>query len=65
MTTSRDDIKGWFDRGIAQNAGRKFVSKDFMIIVCDTFGNKDYILFIAHAQYLTHSGVFKSGKTTC
>lgn len=53
MTTSKDDIKGWFDRGIAQN-------KDFMIIVCDTFNYEDYPVYCSftafNAQYNAHSG---------
>jgi hypothetical protein len=39
MSTSREEISGWFDRGTAKNAR-------WMIVVCDTFDWEDYPVFV-------------------
>ncbi len=40
--TTRDDISGWFDRGVAQNAL-------YLIVMCDSFSYEDYPVF-AHSD---------------
>lgn len=37
--TTKNEIAGWFDRGIAQGATH-------MLIVCDTFDHDDYPVFV-------------------
>jgi hypothetical protein len=44
MTATRQDIEGWFDRGLNQGS-------DFMIIVCDTFDYEDYPVYASKADY--------------
>lgn len=55
MSTTRSDIEGWFDNGVADK-------QQFMIIVCDTFDWEDYPIFCDDAkelaeQYASHNGV--------
>ena len=38
MAATRQDIEGWFDRGVAQKARH-------MIVVCDSFDYDDYPVF--------------------
>lgn len=38
MAATRQDIEGWFDRGVAQQARH-------MIVVCDSFDYDDYPVF--------------------
>jgi len=38
MTATRQDIEGWFDRGVAQKATH-------LIVVCDTYDHDDYPCF--------------------
>lgn len=52
--TTKDDLRQWFDRGIADN-------QDFMIVVCDDFDYEDYPVY-AKAEdfqkaYKEHNGV--------
>jgi hypothetical protein len=46
--TTRADISGWFDRGLAEGA-------DFLIVVCDTFDWGDYPVYASaddvHSRY--------------
>lgn len=37
--TTRDEIQGWFERGVEQGATH-------MIVVCDTFDHDDYPVFV-------------------
>ena len=39
MGTTRDEIRGWFERGVEQGATH-------MIVVCDTFDHTDYPVFV-------------------
>lgn len=52
--TTRDEISGWFDRGVAQGASH-------LIVVCDTYDHEDYPVFAdsdedALRQYAAHNG---------
>lgn len=38
MAATREDVSGWFDRGVAQKATH-------LIVVCDTFSHEDYPCF--------------------
>lgn len=38
MAATRQDIEGWFDRGVANGARH-------MLVVCDTFDHDDYPVF--------------------
>ena len=39
MGTTKEDIAGWFDRGVAQGA-------EFMVVLCDTFDHEDYPSYV-------------------
>ena len=52
--TTRQDIRSWFDDGVAQNATH-------MIVVCDTFDHEDYPVYVypgqdVRATYDEHNG---------
>lgn len=40
MITTKDDLANWFERGLKEKATH-------MIIVCDTFDNSDYPVFVS------------------
>jgi hypothetical protein len=39
MTTTKQEISGWFDRGVAEGATH-------MVVVCDTYDWEDYPVFV-------------------
>lgn len=43
MWTSRETIKGWFERGLRQGATH-------LIVVCDTYDHDDYPVFVEKGQ---------------
>lgn len=50
MTTTKEDIDNWFERGIAS-------LNRWMIVVCDTFDHDDYPVFVGE-----HSDFWKKFK---
>lgn len=43
MAATREDIRGWFERGVAQDATD-------MVIICDTFDYEDYPCYFEDAE---------------
>lgn len=43
MSTSRQMIREWFERGVAQG-------KTHMIVVCDTFDHDDYPVYVCPGE---------------
>ena len=41
--TTRDEISGWFDRGVKQSSA-------YMIVVCDTFDHDDYPVYTSDVE---------------
>jgi hypothetical protein len=54
MPTTKEDIKVWFERGLAQK-------QEFLIVVCDSFDWEDYPVFATKdnfsEKYKSHDGV--------
>ena len=44
MSTTKDDIRDWLERGKEEGAR-------FMIVVCDTFDHEDYPVFVQQESY--------------
>lgn len=53
--TTRDDIKAWIDRGLAEGATH-------MIVVCDTFDHEDYPVYAQGADDVRQKHAAHDGK---
>ena len=54
MATTKQDIKGWFDRGVKEKQA-------YLIVVCDDFDHSDYPVYIGpdddfYESYDGHNG---------
>ena len=43
MAATKDDISGWFDRGVSEGA-------KFMLVICDTYDYDDYPMFFSNGK---------------
>lgn len=55
MAATMSDIRGWFERGVAEGATH-------MIVVCDTFDHEDYPVFVAPDEDVREKEKSYSGK---
>lgn len=55
MATSKEDIRGWIARGQEQKATH-------LIVVCDTFDNEDYPVFVTKQQNISEVYDAYNGK---
>lgn len=55
MVTTKELLRSWFDKGIADK-------KKFMIVVCDTFDNEDYPIYVEDDKYFPESYERYNGK---
>ncbi|MEE8113630.1 MAG: hypothetical protein V3T23_04685 [Nitrososphaerales archaeon] len=44
--TTKQEISGWFNRGVSEGA-------DFLIVVCDTYDHEDYPVYASVTDYQT------------
>lgn len=56
MSTKKEDLRKWFDDGVAQGAL-------FMIVACDTYDHSDYPVYAktaweAWVQFQAHDGLY-------
>jgi hypothetical protein len=43
MTASKQDIREWFDKGVARKATH-------MLVICDTFDHEDYPVYVTSKE---------------
>jgi len=55
MATTKEDISGWFDRGVEKGATH-------MLVVCDTFDWDDYPVYVTPEQDVQKSYDAYNGK---
>jgi hypothetical protein len=46
MATTREDIQGWFERGVREQ-------HEYLLVVTDTYDWEDYPVYVARAEQVT------------